>query len=122
MSPKCQSNTWPELNSATRPNINRTMNKYKSASMNRRQFIYGASVGAVLFNILPGCATRDDGRLSQNDKLNVAGIGVGSRGGADVDEVAKLGHNIVGLCDVDENYAAKQFAKFPNAKRFTDYR
>jgi predicted dehydrogenase len=52
----------------------------------------------------------------------VAGIGIGSRGGADVDEVAGLGHNIVALCDVDEKYAAKEFAKYPNAKRFTDYR
>ena len=52
----------------------------------------------------------------------MAGIGIGSRGGADVGEVAGLGHNIVALCDVDENYAAKEFAKYPNAKRFTDYR
>jgi predicted dehydrogenase len=36
--------------------------------------------------------------------------------------VAELGHNIVALCDVDENYAAKEFAKYPKAKRFTDYR
>jgi predicted dehydrogenase len=28
----------------------------------------------------------------------------------------------VALCDVDENYAAKEFEKYPNAKRFVDYR
>ena len=37
-------------------------------------------------------------------------------------EVAGLGHNIVALCDVDENYAAKEFAKYPKAKQFKDYR
>jgi len=55
-------------------------------------------------------------------KVNIAGIGIGSRGGADIEEIAGLGHNIVALCDVDENYAAKEFAKYPNAKRFADYR
>jgi len=98
------------------------MSKHKSSSINRRQFLYGAGAGVALFSILPGCATRGGRRLSQNDKLNVAGIGIGSRGGAVVSDVAKLDHNIVALCDVDENYAAKEFAKYPNAKRFTDYR
>ena len=90
--------------------------------ISRRQFIYTTGMGIALFNILPGCATSGGRKLSLNDKLNVAGIGIGSQGGSDVDQVAKLGHNMVALCDVDENYAAKQFAKYPNAKRFTDYR
>jgi hypothetical protein len=30
--------------------------------------------------------------------------------------------NIVALCDVDKNYAAGVFKKYPNAKQFTDYR
>jgi predicted dehydrogenase len=30
--------------------------------------------------------------------------------------------NLVALCDVDEAYAAKTFKKYPNAKRWTDYR
>ncbi len=90
--------------------------------ISRRKFIYTTGMSIALFNILPGCATSGGRKLSLNDKVNVAGIGIGSRGGADVDEVAGLGHNMVALCDVDENYAAKQFAKYPNAKRFTDYR
>ena len=61
-------------------------------------------------------------RLASNDKLNVAGIGIGSQGGGDVDEVAKLGHNIVALCDVDEKYAAKKFAQYPKATQFKDFR
>jgi predicted dehydrogenase len=98
------------------------MNQHKSNRITRRRFLYRTSSGLALFNILPGTMLRGADGLSQHDKLNVAGIGIGSRGGADVDEVAGLGHNMVALCDVDENYAAKQFAKFPNAKRFTDYR
>ncbi len=96
------------------------MNKSNPTPINRRKFIATTGMGVALFNILPGGLLA--GTRSLNDKLNVAGIGIGSRGGADVGEVAGLGHNIVALCDVDENYAAKQFEKYPNAKRFTDYR
>ena len=98
------------------------MNQHKSNPITRRRFLYSTSAGVALFNILPGTLVRGAERLPQNDKLTVAGIGIGSRGGADVDEVAGLGHNFVALCDVDEKYAAKEFAKYPNAKRFTDYR
>src|SRR6266576_3550408 len=98
------------------------MNKHKSITIRSRQFIHRAGMGVALFNILPGRLLSGAESLSLNAKLNVAGIGIGSRGGADVDEVAGLGHNIVALCDVHESYAAKQFAKYPDAKRFTDYR
>ena len=57
---------------------------------------------------------------SPNEKLNIAGIGVGGRGAADVGGVA--GENIVALCDVDEKQAGGTFEKFPKAKRFKDFR
>ncbi|MEI8043869.1 MAG: Gfo/Idh/MocA family oxidoreductase [Verrucomicrobiota bacterium] len=97
------------------------MNKHKFSPINRRKFIYNTSLGVTLFNILPGRLLGADA-VTPNQKLSVAGIGVGSRGGTDVGEVAGLGHNIVALCDVDEKTAAKSFAAHPDAKRFTDYR
>src|SRR5204862_2767043 len=81
-----------------------------------------AGLGVALFNILPGRFVNGAENPTPGGKVNVAGIGIGSRGGADIGEVAGLGHNIVALCDVDEKYAAKEFAKYPNAKRFTDFR
>jgi len=98
------------------------MKKRQSNGINRRQFLRRAGAGVALFNILPGNLLHGAQALSPNEKVNVAGIGIGSQGGSDVGEVAGLGHNIVALCDVDENYAAKQFAKYPKAKHFTDYR
>src|SRR5262245_58801208 len=92
-----------------------------SSAVNRRQFIRSTAASIALFNILPSSLVHG-AVISPNDKVNVAGIGIGSRRGADTAEVAGLGHNIVALCDVDEKYAAKEFAKYPNAKRFTDYR
>lgn len=90
-------------------------------SLNRRRFIQQAGAGVALFNVLPGTLAGAE-KLAANEKVNIAGIGIGSRGGADVGEVAGLGHNIVAVCDVDEKYAGKEMAKYPNAQRFKDYR
>ena len=98
------------------------MKKHSFTGINRRQFLRHAGAGVALANILPGRWSHGADKGSPNAKVNVAGIGIGSRGGADVGEVAGLGHNIVALCDVDDNYAAKEFEKYPGAKRFKDYR
>ena len=55
-----------------------------------------------------------------NNKLNVAGIGVGGRGAADINGVAS--ENIVALCDIDEKHAAQTFERYPDAKRYKDFR
>jgi predicted dehydrogenase len=95
------------------------MNAFK---LNRRQFLYRSGLSAALFHIVPsGILCGADGQ-SPNAKINVAGIGIGGQGGGDVDAVAGEGGNIVALCDVDENYAAKKFAQYPKARRFKDYR
>ncbi|MFN0063704.1 MAG: hypothetical protein ACKVPX_14455, partial [Myxococcaceae bacterium] len=83
------------------------MKTYPSHRINRRRFLHRAGAGVALFNILPGGLAAGAEALSPNAKLNVAGIGIGSRGGAVVGEVAGLGHNIVAVCDVDEKYAGK---------------
>ena len=51
---------------------------------------------------------------SPNEKLNIAAIGVGGRGAADVGGVSS--ENIVALCDVDQKRAAKTFERYPKAK------
>jgi len=97
-----------------KPNVNRLLQ--------RRHFIRGAAASVALFQIGPARLFGAEADLSPNQKLNVAAIGIGSRGGNDIDDVAALGHNVVALCDVDDNYAAKEFAKYPNAQRFKDFR
>src|ERR1017187_3449659 len=99
-----------------------TMTRHTSNLINRRQFLCATSAGVAVCHLLPGSAVQGAERLAANDKLNVAGIGIGSQGGGDVDEVAKLGHNIVALCDVDEKYEAKKFAQYPKATQFKDFR
>jgi len=97
------------------------MKTHQSHGFSRRLFLQRTGTGVALFNILPGTLLGAE-KLAANDKVNLAGIGIGSRGGAVVGEIAGLGHNMVALCDVDEKYAAKEFEKYPGAKRFKDYR
>lgn len=59
---------------------------------------------------------------SANEKLNVAVIGAGGKGSSDTDDVAKLGENIVALCDCDQRTLDKRGQVYPQAKRFKDYR
>jgi predicted dehydrogenase len=55
-----------------------------------------------------------------NSKLNIAGIGVGGRGAADINGVAD--QNLVALCDIDWKHSGPTLEKFPSAKRYRDFR
>ena len=57
---------------------------------------------------------------SPNAKVNMGCIGVGGRGAGNVDGVK--GENVVALCDPDENHLNAMASKFPNAKKYLDYR
>ena len=57
---------------------------------------------------------------SPNEKLNVAIIGCGGRGTANLNGLSS--QNIVALCDVDEKRAGNAYDRFPKAKAFRDYR
>ncbi|MFM7038142.1 MAG: Gfo/Idh/MocA family protein [Planctomycetaceae bacterium] len=58
--------------------------------------------------------------VSPNSRLNIGVIGVGGRGGSNLDAVTS--ENIVALCDVDLDRHAAAASRFPLAKTFTDYR
>jgi len=89
----------------------------------RRSFLGGAAAtitAATAFAILPSHVVRAVQGSSPNGKLNLAGIGVGGMGATNLANCAT--ENIVALCDVDPNLAAKTFAKYPQAKQYKDFR
>ena len=57
---------------------------------------------------------------SPNEKLNIAMIGAGGRGAANLAEVS--GENIVALCDVDDRRAGSTFEQYPRVKKYADFR
>lgn len=57
------------------------------------------------------------------DRLKLAFIGVGGRGGGNLGKVVATGSvDVVGLCDVDERFLAVTGEKYPRAKKFRDFR
>ncbi|MGF1580742.1 MAG: Gfo/Idh/MocA family protein [Gemmataceae bacterium] len=59
--------------------------------------------------------------LAANDKINVAIVGCGGRGGGNLNSIAGS-ENIVALCDVDDQRAAGAYRRFPNVPKFKDFR
>jgi predicted dehydrogenase len=90
-----------------------------SDKISRRDFI-GAAAAVAAFTIVPRHVLGQVGQSSANEKLNIAVIGVGGRGGEDIDAVSS--ENIVALCDVDLDRAKETFTKYPDAKVYRDFR
>ena len=88
--------------------------------MNRRQFLGGAATVAA-FTIVPRHVLAGSGQTPPSEKLNIACIGIGGQGASDIQSVSS--ENIVALCDVDwGTHTAETFKKFPNARKYKDFR
>src|SRR5689334_1066199 len=94
----------------------------RNAISSRRRFLkssFTASSALLLSRWSLNLRAADAGN-SPNNKLNLGIIGSGGRGGDNLNDVST--ENIVALCDVDEKNAAGAFRKFPQAKRYQDFR
>lgn len=88
----------------------------------RREFLQQSLAGAALagFAIVPRYVLGGEGHLPPSEKLNIAGIGVGNRGWTVIRQMEA--HNIVAICDVDANYLGKASERYPNARKYNDFR
>jgi predicted dehydrogenase len=89
----------------------------------RREFLAHGALAAAGAS-LAGCACGPQfgSKLGarHDEKLNVAFIGAGGRAVENIDGMKT--ENIVAFCDVDDERAAKSYAKYPDARRYKDYR
>ncbi len=85
----------------------------------RRKFLAGTTAAATL-TIIPRHVLGTPDEPSANNKLNIAGVGVGGMGSGDIRRVPS--ENIVAICDVDANHAANAAKGFPKAKVYSDFR
>ena len=92
--------------------------KSKKGISRRRFMSHAAAVAA--FTVVPRHVLGGPRRIAPSEKLNIAGIGVGGRGGDDLQGVES--ENIVALCDVDWQSAAGAFRRYPNARKYRDFR
>jgi predicted dehydrogenase len=94
------------------------------ARMNRKHFLQ-LTAAAGAWSLFPGCATaRRPRRISPNEKLNHACIGVaGMMGGNDLKNFQSHPRcQVVAICDVDRTHLEKAAAILPDARRYTDWR
>src|SRR6478609_5390352 len=88
----------------------------------RRNFIRNSATALAGLYIVPRHVL-GKGFIAPSDKLNIAGIGVGGKGWDDISHFYSGGKaNIAYLCDVDDRQAAEAVKKFPQAKRYKDFR
>ena len=91
-----------------------------SSRLSRRRFVQLTSASSLGY-LFTGPAFSVSKAYGANEKLRVAGIGVGGKGESDIDQAGNL-MEVVGLCDVDKDYLGKKMTKWPKAKGVSDFR
>ena len=87
----------------------------KTFLYSRRSFIGAAAASAFSFQFLPSNV------FGANERLQVAGIGVGGKGKGDFDGLAMHG-DVVAACDIDSRRLDVAVRKHVDAVKFTDFR
>jgi predicted dehydrogenase len=93
-----------------------------STRLSRRKFLQ-VSAAAGLVSV-PRAARSAEKKVgpSPSERLNVAVVGVSNQGAYNLGQVAAAATNIVALCDVYEDRAARAREQFPRATFYTDWR
>ena len=93
--------------------------------MSRRSFLKTGTAAAMGLAMTPSSMfaasnSKKKKKAAKDGKLKILGVGIGGRGAAVLRDVET--EDIIGLCDVDWKYAMPVFERYPNAKRYNDYK
>ncbi len=97
----------------------KTHSKTLPSNVSRREFISRSALALGASTLAFPYVGRV---LGANERINVACIGVGGKGDSDSRDAASNGGTLVALCDVDLTTLNKKGEKFPQAKKYQDYR
>lgn len=87
--------------------------------LTRRRFLATTAAASAVTVVAP----RAVHSAAANDKMKVAFIAVGGRGGSNLKALSKTGMiDVVAICDVDSRFLDHAGNEHPGAKRFKDYR
>lgn len=90
--------------------------------LSRRHFLTTAAVAGAAMPLLSSVQRV---RAAANDRLRLASVGVGGKGWSDLLGITASPYvDVVALCDVDQGpqHLGRAAEKFPQAKRYTDWR
>ena len=88
----------------------------------RRTFLRHAITAIPLFSIVPRRVLGGPGEVPPSGQLRVAGIGAGGQAMYDLGQVSQGPAVMVALADVDDVRAAKAYERWPEARRYKDFR
>jgi len=90
--------------------------------MNRRRFLQTSAVAAgASYWLTADAVSATLAGQQPNDKVRIAGIGIGGKGSSDINASGGIGQ-VVALCDIDDTYLDRAAARFGGAKKYHDYR
>lgn len=90
-----------------------------SKRQNRRQFLHASAAAGAGYWALGGIASAQS--KSPNEKLQIAGVGVGGKGKSDIAEARPFG-KIFALCDIDDQPLEGTETVYKTGNTFHDYR
>ncbi|MBN2505130.1 MAG: Gfo/Idh/MocA family oxidoreductase [Verrucomicrobia bacterium] len=88
----------------------------------RRRFLRQAAAASAALTLIPRHVLGAPGTPAPNSRLQLAGVGVGGVGFSQLQACARAGFHIAALCDVDDAYAKKAYDRWPQARRYRDFR
>ena len=91
-------------------------------NMSRRRFMGTAATATAAFTLVPRHVLGGPAHVPPSEKLNIAGVGVGGRGASNLRALSDEKQNIVALCDVDWSHASGTFRRYPDARKYKDFR
>lgn len=93
------------------------------SQVSRRRFLQATAASAALSPLMAQrlAAANAVTPRSTFDQVNIACCGVGGKGFSDMVETS-AGHNIVAICDLDAGRLEAAAARFPQAKKYRDWR
>ena len=95
----------------------------QTSRLSRRAFLHRSTATLAAVSVVPGHVLGASRQLGPNEKLAVAFVGVGGRGGEDLRELIKFDDvAFVAFCDVDANHLATITKQFPAVPTYRDFR
>jgi len=86
----------------------------------RRSALRGAAAAAA-FSIVPRHVL-GQGQTPPSEKVTFAAVGSGGQAGSDIEALTRGGGQLLAFADVDRSRADEAAKRYPDAKRFVDYR
>ncbi len=90
-----------------------------SVQRSRREFLKDTAL--IGLGVWIADSARAQESSPPSERVNFACIGVGGKGGSDTADAARFG-NVVAICDVDDDILNKAAQKYPQARKYNDFR